>query len=431
MSPYRAGATLERPVGVPPARPRRAVTSARRLALGGGLVLTITSYGCDSNGPRTAISATATATPRATATASATPPATPSASPTPTATAPPSPTPDQRLRALAAAAGVFVGAAFVEGSDEPEFRALLAREFNSTTAPVYWASTEPQRGTYDFTVPDTAVAIAAANGLRVRGHPLVWGRLALPDYVNQITDPDDLRALMAEHIESVVGRYRGRIVQYDVVNEPLTFLGDPGSTGTGLEDYVFLRVLGPGYIREALDLAHAADPEAELFINEFFVERPGPKQDYFYELARGLVVAGAPLHGVGLQGHITPPFGPQYRPTQGEIAAAVRRFADLGLAVEITELDVTLADPATELVQQAHTYADVFAGCLSVPACRGITTWGISDKNTWIRDFFHVEGAPLLFDENYMPKPAYFAARDVLRQVATRSHREAAFQQHQ
>ena len=338
---------------------------------------------------------------------------------------PPTPTstPDERLRTLATAAGVFVGAAFVEGSDEAEFRALLVREFNSTTAPVYWVATQPQRGTYDFTVPDTAVAIAAANGMRVRGHPLVWGRLALPDYVQQITDPDEMHALMAEQIQTVIGRYRGRIAQYDVVNEPITFLGTPGSTGFGLEDYVFLRVLGPGYIRAALELAHAADPEAQLFINEFFVEKPGAKQDYFYALVRGLVEAGVPLHGVGFQGHITPPFGPQYLPTRDEIAAAVRRFADLGLAVEITELDVTLADPATQLEHQAGTYADVFAGCFTTPGCRGITTWGISDKNTWIRNFFRVEGAPLLFDADYLPKPAYFAAHDVLREVSATPQR--------
>jgi len=348
--------------------------------------------------------------------------ATPSSSPTPTATPVPSPTatPDERLGALARRAGVFVGAAFVEGSGLPEFRSLLLSEFNSTTAPVYWSSTEPQRGTYDFSASDTAVEVAATKGLRVRGHPLVWGRLALPDYVQAISDADELRGLIGDHIRVVVGRYRGRITQYDVVNEPLTISGSPGATGTGLEDYIFLTVLGPGYIREALELAHAADPDAQLFINEFFVERPGPKQDYFYALVRDLLDAGAPLNGVGFQGHITPPFGPQFLPTRDELAAAVQRFAALGLAVEITELDVTLTDPATQLVRQASTYGDVFAACFTTAGCQGITTWGISDHDTWIRDFFHVEGAPLLFDTAFIPKPAYFAARDVLRQLTPR-----------
>jgi endo-1,4-beta-xylanase len=327
---------------------------------------------------------------------------------------------EQRLGRLASAAGVFVGVGFVEGSHEPEFRELLVSEFNSTTAPLYWSSTEPQRGSFDFSASDAALAVAEPHRLRVRGHPLVWGRLALPAYVQQITDAGDMRALLTQHIRTLMARYRGRISQYDVVNEPLTGAGTPGPTGAGLEDYVFLRVLGPGYIREALEIAHAEDPNAELYINEFFVERPGPKQDYFYELVRGLVEAGAPLHGVGFQGHITPPFGRDFRPTRDELAASVRRFAELGLAVEITELDVTLNDPAGELEAQARTYGDVFDGCFTTPGCRGITTWGLSDRATWIRDFFRVEGAPLLFDADFMPKPAYFAARDVLRGIQNR-----------
>ena len=368
--------------------------------------------------PSAVASATATrpsASPTARATASATASPTPTVSPsaTPTATA----SPDLRLRALAARAGRWVGAAFVEGSQAAPFREVLAREFNSTTAPLYWQTTEGQRGVFDFRAADEAVAVADAAGLRLRGHPLVWGRLALPDWVRAITQPDDLRAAMTAHIEALVGRYRGRIAQYDVVNEPLTFDGAPGRFGNGLEDYVFSRVLGTGYVREALEIAHAADPDAALFINELLVMRPGPKQDAFFALARELRESGAPLHGVGLQGHITPPFAADYLPTRDEIAATVARFAALGLRVEITELDVSLTDPGAQLEQQAAIYGDVFAGCFRTPGCDGITTWGLTDRDTWIRNFFHVEAAPLLFDADYQPKPAYFAAREQLRQL--------------
>jgi endo-1,4-beta-xylanase len=360
----------------------------------------------------------------ATSTATETPPETPpsdtataTATETPTASPTATPTDDATLAELADRAGVFVGASFVEGSQEEEFRTVLVREFNSTTAPVYWSATEPHPNQFDFTASDAAVDIAEANGLRLRGHPLVWGRLALPDYVNQRSDAEELRALMANHIRTIVGRYRGRIKQYDVVNEPITLLGAPGMLGDGLENYVFLRVLGPGYIREALDIAHEADPDAELYINDFFLMQPGPKQDYFFELIRGLVEDGAPLNGVGFQGHITPPFGPQYLPTREQIAAAVRRFTALGLDVEITELDVTLEDPVNDLAEQGRIYGDVYAGCFFTPGCRGITIWGITDKYTWIRNTFHVEGAPLMFDESYRPKPAYFAARAVLQEL--------------
>lgn len=198
------------------------------------------------------------------------------------------------LGELARELGVFAGAAFVQGNDDPEFRRALVRHFNSTTAPVYWELTEPSRGRFDFSVPDEVVELATREGLRVRGHPLVWGRLALPSYVRSAATGGELRGLLRDHLTAVVGRYRGRVRQYDVVNEPLTFLGAGGAAG-GLEPYVFLRLLGPGYIREALELVHALDPDAELFVNEFLVLAPGPKQDRFYELVRELVESGAPL----------------------------------------------------------------------------------------------------------------------------------------
>lgn len=321
---------------------------------------------------------------------------------------------EDTVRDLASDVGVYVGVGFVEGSQTAEFREVAAREYNSLTAGLYWSQSEPERGQFDFTAADDALAVAEAAGQRVRGHPLVWGRLALPDYVNRAASADELRAILAEHITAIVSRYRGRVAQYDVVNEPITFTGTPGANGDGLETYVFTRLLGSDYVREALELAHAADPEAKLFINDFFVMEPGPKQDYFFELARELVAEGAPLHGVGFQGHITPPFGPSYQPSAAEIAAAIDRFAALGLEVEITEVDVTLSPPL-DFEAQAAIYGDIAAQCFARPACRGVTTWGISDAYTWIEGFFGVRGAPLPFDESFQPKPAWFAIRDALR----------------
>lgn len=314
---------------------------------------------------------------------------------------------------LASERGVYVGAGFVEGSHTPEFRATVVRDYNSLTAPLYWTQSEPRRGEFDFTAADDAVAVAESAGLRVRGHPLVWGRLALPDYVRSAASAAELRAIMAEHITALVSRYRGRIEQYDVVNEPITFTGSPGVNGDGIESYVFSELLGADYIREALELAHAADPDAKLYINDFSVMEPGSKQDFFYELARGLLEAGAPLHGVGFQGHITPPFDPTYEPSRADIAATIDRFAALGLEVEITEIDVTMTPPI-DLDAQAAIYRDIASACFERPACRGITTWGISDAHSWIEEFFGVEGAPLPFDEAFQPKPAWFAIRDAL-----------------
>ncbi|MCW5891111.1 MAG: endo-1,4-beta-xylanase [bacterium] len=309
---------------------------------------------------------------------------------------------------LAARAGVEIGAAFVEGSDQPAFRALLGQEFGSTTMGVYWSAVQPQPGVFNFASSDTAMAEATARGLRVRGHPLVWGRLALPAWVNAITDPAVMRTVMHTHIETLVGRYAGRVAQWDVVNEPLTFFGTPGTTD-GLEPYVFQRLLGPGYIEEALRVAHAADPQAKLFVNELLAFAPGPKQERFFRLVQDLLAAGAPLHGVGFQGHITPPYAPAYRPTRAEMEATIARFAALGLAVEITELDVSLPAPHTPcaLARQGETYRDVMAACLAVPACTGVTVWGMGDGFSWIRSVLNYDGAPLPFDAAWQPKPAY------------------------
>lgn len=322
------------------------------------------------------------------------------------------------LRSLAERADLAVGASFVEGSHRPEFREILGREFGSTTMPAYWSTTEPRPGVFDFAVADAAVAAADALGLRLRGHPLVWGRLALPTWVSSMTDPAEMRARMTAHIQALVGRYAGRIAQWDVVNEPLTFLGAPGTTD-GLEDYVFHRLLGPGYIAEALAAAHAADPAAKLFVNELLAMRPGPKQDRLFRLAQDLLAAGAPLHGIGFQGHVTPPYLPTYRPTRAEMIATFERFAALGLAVEVTELDVTLQPRSScTLALQGETYRDVMAACLAVPACRGVTVWGLGDGFTWIKDLFNVDGAPLPFDEAWQPKPAFVGMRAAVRDVA-------------
>lgn len=318
------------------------------------------------------------------------------------------------LRELVSTLGVHMGAAFVQGNDEAIFRSTLVEHFSSTTAPLYWESTQRTPGVFDFTIPDEVVELAEVNGLRVRGHPLVWGRLGLPGYVRATSSAEELRALLRGQLEAVLGRYRGRIRQYDAVNEPITFLGGDDGTG-GLDANVFYRLLGPGWVREALDLVHEIDPDAALFVNEFGVMAPGPKQERFYALIRDLVADGAPITGVGFQGHIRPPFLLDYDPTEAEIEAAVRRFTALGLRVEITEVDVTI-DPAVAgaLEAQAETYRRLTLGCFRVPGCDGITTWGVTDKYTWIRDFFAVDGAPLLFDASFTPKPAYFAVAEAL-----------------
>jgi len=330
------------------------------------------------------------------------------------ASAPPTAAAPCTLKELSARAGIHTGAGFVEGSQFPAFRTTLAREMTSVTAGLYWSQIHPAPGVWDWSAPDAAVAAAELTGSRVRGHPLLWGRLALPAWVSAITDAAELRAVVTEHVQTIMTRYRGRIADYDVVNEPLTFFGTTDATD-GLDPNVFQRVLGPGWIAEALALARAADPDAVLYVNDFLTERPGPKQDRMARLAAELVAAGAPLDGIGFQGHIQIPFAPTNLPTQAELEAAFRRFTALGLEVEVTELDVTLPSRSPcQLDFQREAYRAVLAACLAVDGCTGVTVWGLTDADTWVRRFFNTPGYPLPYDAEFAPKPAYYGMRDAL-----------------
>jgi endo-1,4-beta-xylanase len=343
-----------------------------------------------------------------------------------------------RLRDLADRVGVRFGSAVMvrDIRADPEYAPVLVREFNSVTpfVEMKWGNIHPEGDRYDFEEADELVALAEAHGMRVRGHTLVYGQCVdppNPEYLLAITDPEALRAEMKEHIQKVAGRYAGRIEAWDVVNEPLLAFGDM-SKGNGLSQHVFSRVLGPGYIAEALRMAREVDPDAQLFLNEFGALTPGPKQERYYRLVKDLLAEGAPLDGVGFQGHVLPLFGTP-DPTREQIEATLRRFAALGLAVEITELNVftrTLKkvfalgltyDEAAELRRQAEVYVTVTEACLAVSECQGVTLWTFTDRYpTTIETLTRLEDIPLIFDDHYRPKPAAFALRETLEHATRR-----------
>jgi len=319
---------------------------------------------------------------------------------------------DCTLRQAAARVGVKVGAAAQPGTiaNDPNYASTLAREFNSLTAEndMKWNAVHPAPGVYDFTAADALVDFAEAHGMAVRGHNLIWDQQLVdstPAYVTSLSDPNELRALMAEHIATVVGHYRGRVDRWDVVNEPLV------TGGSDIYQNVFFQLLGPGYISEALEMAHAADPNARLFLNEVLVSNQGARFDALLALAHDLLDQGAALHGIGIQGHFF------YGPDPGELQGNIEALAALGLDVEITELDILLRgqdDLASKLERQRMDYFGVVQACMAVPACRRVTTWGFSDRYTWIDSFFGAGFEPLLFDDNYLRKPAYFGVREAL-----------------
>ena len=210
----------------------------------------------------------------------------------------------------------------------------------------------------------------------------------------------------------------------DVVNEPLdTFTG-------AFDANLFYQTLGPGYVAEAFTLAHALDPDAELFLNEFVLALPSAKADALVALVAQLRADGVPIDGVGIQAHFFPGL-PLVDPAALE--TLVHALGDLGVAVELTEVDVArwhFRNDPDPLVSQGAFFGAVATACMNVPACRAITMWGLVDPETWLDGFAPFDtfapNEPLLFDANLVPKPAYFAVRDAVAVRAAPFAQQAA-----
>jgi endo-1,4-beta-xylanase len=259
-----------------------------------------------------------------------------------------------------------------------------------------WEIVHPEQGRYDFTAADRIVRFAADHGMAVRGHVLVWHQQN-PAWLDGLSR-DELRAALADHIRTLVRRYAGRIGEWDVVNEAVD---DQGR----LRQTLWLERLGPGYIALAFRLAHAADPAARLFYNDYGAEGKGVKADAVFRLVAGLKRAGVPIDGVGLQAHVDTRAPPGY-------GANIARFTSLGLRLELTETDVRAkADDATAREAQAAQYARLVDGCRP---CTRFTVWGADDADSWVPIGYPGFGHATLLDGNLRPKPAFAAFRAAL-----------------
>lgn len=310
------------------------------------------------------------------------------------------------LRALADARGLKLGAAVTPAQlEDPAFTAALLERFNYLTPEncMKWGLIHPAPDAYSFGDADKIVAFARAHGMAVRGHNLAW-HFQNPGWLQGFGAFSDAEAILQDHIKTVVGHFKGQIRDWDVVNEPLDENG-------GLRPSLWAQAIGPSYLEKALRWAHAADPKARLFINEYGVEELSTKSDAFYNLAKDLLAKGAPLHGVGLQFHLDGKYNPDF----GAVARNVERLTALGLEVQITELDVRLEDPVTPeaLALQGQIYAELARAAVAYKL-GAFVTWGLTDRYSWVPGTFRGFGHALLFDDDYRPKPAALAVRDVL-----------------
>ncbi len=312
------------------------------------------------------------------------------------------------LRSLAEARGLYMGAAVAPifyDTTEPDYAIVLAREYNMIVAEniMKWSALSSGRGKFSFNAADGMIAFAAKNKQAVRGHTLVWHE-QLPSWVLTIKDKNEMRAVLKEHVQTVAAHFRGQVFAWDVLNEAIledgTYRASP-----------FYKLLGADFIADVFRWAREADPKAKLFYNDYNTDGINTKSTAVYEMVKKLKAQGVPIDGVGFQAHLDS----TYNVTQQRTQENYQRFRDLGLEVQLTEVDVQLSGTAPKperLAAQAKVYSDLLKTCLAVK-CTAFITWGFTDAFSW-----RAGSSPLPFDSSYEPKPAYFALLEVLKNFA-------------
>ena len=308
---------------------------------------------------------------------------------------------------------------------------LVEKQFNSITPEnlLKWERVHPKPGVYNFEPADSFVALGEKNKMFIIGHCLVWHsqtpKWVFEDESGNPVSREVLLERMKDHISTVVGRYKGRINGWDVVNEAIDDSGH-------LRNSKWRQIIGDDYIQKAFEFAHEADPDAELYYNDFNQFMEGKRQKVL-EIVKDFQSKGIHIDGIGLQGH----WGLDY-PSLDELEASIKAYAETGLKIMITELDMDiLPNPFNDtgadvskrfaLTKESNPYPDELPDSMqTVEANRyaeffklfekykdsitRVTFWGATDAFSW-RNNWPIRGRsayPLLFDKNYMPKPAFY-----------------------
>ncbi|WP_250213065.1 endo-1,4-beta-xylanase [Acrocarpospora catenulata] len=291
--------------------------------------------------------------------------------------------------------GRYFGAAIAAGKlGDSTYVNILNREFNSVTAEneMKWDATEPSRGTFTYTNANRIVNHALGQGMKVRGHTLLW-HSQMPGWAQSLSG-STLRSAMINHVTQVATNFRGKIHSWDVVNEAFADGGSGGRRDSSLQR------TGNDWIEAAFRAARAADPGAKLCYNDYNTDGINAKSTGIYNMVRDFRSRGVPIDCVGFQSHLG-------NSVPGDYQANLQRFADLGVDVQITELDIAGSN-------QANNYATVTRACLAVARCTGITVWGIRDSDSW-----RTGENPLLFDASGNKKAAYTSVLNALNGGST------------
>jgi Beta-1,4-xylanase len=310
-----------------------------------------------------------------------------------------------RVRSIAIGAAANIDAFHTDAT----YKQLLGQEFDMLVPEnvLKMYVTHPSIDVFDFSQADELLSFAQQHNMQVEGANLIWSN-QVPAWIMQGNyDREELLGIMKDYIMNVVGHYKGKIPAWTVVNEPL-------DTDESNQTSIWERVIGPDYMDYAFRWAHEADPQAKLYLNEFGVETQSEKTDRYYNLVEGLVKRGVPISGVGFEDHLD--ITQSYPLPQ--MVATMQRFAKLGLQVQITEADVMLQNSTAAITkkfqQQAQAYANLIYACQTVKQCNAVIIWGITDRYTWIATLTHHPDQPLLYDDQYRPKPAYNAVKAAL-----------------
>ena len=321
------------------------------------------------------------------------------------------------LRHAAEARGKLIGFAMARGAVRKGEKAYLdtaAREFNVIVAEnsmKFGLVCPKARGVYDFNDADAIVEFAHTNGMKVRGHALLWHNqqpkwLAEDEWTKQ-----EMTDIVGENITTMLGRYKGKVYAWDVVNEAISDSNDANDVYRKTNYY---DAIGSEYIDLAFKLARGADPNAKLFYNDYGCDFGGIKFEKMFNMVKGMKERGIPIDGVGFQMHL----GFYAEGQSAKMVECFRRLKELGLEVQITEMDVAVELPCdgTKLQKQAEIYRQIVEAACKESNCTAILLWGFTDKHSWIPGFSQGKnGCALLFDENYKPKPAYSAVLDALK----------------
>jgi endo-1,4-beta-xylanase len=291
----------------------------------------------------------------------------------------------------AAKGGRYFGAAIAAGRlGDSTYTRILNTEFNSVTPEneMKWDATELSRGNFTYANGDRILSQGISMGAKVRGHALLWYKQQ-PSWTQSLSG-STLRSAMINHVTQVATHYKGKIYAWDVVNEAF----DDGGSGARRDSN--LQRTGNDWIEAAFRAARAADPAAKLCYNDYNTDGVNAKSTGVLNMVKDFKARGVPIDCVGFQSHLGTGVPSDYQ-------ANLQRFADAGVDVQITELDIAQG------ANQANAYAAVTRACLAVSRCTGITVWGLRDSDSW-----RPAENPLLFDNSGNKKAAYTSVLNAL-----------------